>query len=114
MFCGEKPQLAMIFATGPGPMKCRHLQNGTGVCAQIDTRGVGLANMSQFARVTLQGRLRRVDAGPERDELLTLYLAMLPNAKLFVERPCIEVFLVEPSITDGAPIPIYRFHHVPT
>ncbi|HKC50424.1 MAG TPA: hypothetical protein VKF60_06495 [Myxococcota bacterium] len=97
MFFAETPQLGMIFATSPGTMKGRHLQNGNGVCAQIDTRGVGLANMSQFARVTVQGRLRRVDPGSERDELLALYLAKLPNAKLFVERPGIEVFLLEPS-----------------
>lgn len=97
MFFAETPELGLVFATSPGSMKGRHLHDGNGVCAQIDTRGVGLANMSQFARITVQGRLRRVDPGAERDELLAIYLAKLPNAKVFVDRPGIEVFLVEPS-----------------
>ena len=97
MFFAATPQLRLIFATSPGTMKGRHLHSGNGACAQIDTRGVGLANMSQFARVTVQGRLRHVDAGAERDELLAIYLAKLPNAKVFVDRPGIELYLLEPS-----------------
>ena len=97
MFFAETRELGLIFATSPGSMKGRYLQPGNGVCAQIDTRGVGLANMSQFARLTVQGRLRRVDAGPERDALVATYLAQLPNAMVFVDRPGIEVFLLEPA-----------------
>lgn len=97
MFFAETPELRLVFATSPGSMKGRHLSPGNGVCAQIDTRGVGLANMSQFARVTVQGRLRRFDPGPERDAIMAVYLAKLPNAKVFVERPGVEVFALEPS-----------------
>ncbi|MFI5317624.1 MAG: hypothetical protein ACHQ6T_18120, partial [Myxococcota bacterium] len=39
-----------------------------------------------------------VAAGARRDELLAIYLAKLPNAKVFVDRPGIEVYLVEPSL----------------
>jgi nitroimidazol reductase NimA-like FMN-containing flavoprotein (pyridoxamine 5'-phosphate oxidase superfamily) len=97
MFFAETSDLQLIFATSPGSMKGRYLRAGNGACAQIDTRAVGLANMSQFARITVQGRLRRVDAGAERDDLLATYLAKLPNAKAFVDRPGVEVYLVEPS-----------------
>ena len=38
-----------------------------------------------------------MDAPSERAELLAVYLAKLPNAKVFVERPGVEVFLLEPS-----------------
>jgi nitroimidazol reductase NimA-like FMN-containing flavoprotein (pyridoxamine 5'-phosphate oxidase superfamily) len=97
MFFAETSGLRLIFATSPGSMKGRYLRTGNGACAQIDTRAVGLANMSQFARVTVQGRLRRVDAGAERSALVATYLAKLPNAKVFLDRPGIEVYLVEPS-----------------
>ena len=97
MFFAETPELGLVFATSPGSMKGRHLQPGNGACAQIDTRGVGLENMSRFARVTVQGRLRRVDSGEERQRLVAGYLAKLPNAKVFVDRPGVEVYLLEPS-----------------
>ena len=96
MFFAETPDARLVFATSPGSMKGRYLEPGNGVCAQIDTRGVGLANMSQFARVTVQGRLRKIDAPAERAELLAIYFAKLPNAKAFVERPGIELFALEP------------------
>ena len=97
MFFAETSAARLIFATSPGSMKGRYLEPGNGICAQIDTRGVGLANMSQFARVTLQGRLRRIDAPAERAELLAIYLAKLPNAKVFVDRPGVLVFALEPT-----------------
>jgi len=96
MFFAETDELRLIFATSPGSMKGRFLHAGNGVCAQIDTRGVGLEKMSQFARVTVQGRLR-IAAGAEREELLAVYLAKLPNAKVFVDRPGIEVYALDPS-----------------
>jgi len=96
MFFAETPELGLIFATSPGSAKGRHLTPGNGVCAQIDTRGVGLEKMSEFSRVTVQGRLRPVPAGAERDGLLELYRAKLPHAKVFLAIPGIEVFLVEP------------------
>jgi hypothetical protein len=97
MFFAETADLRLVFGTSPGSVKGPYLRDATGVCAQIDTRGVGLANMSQFARVTLQGRLRRVAPGPERDELLAIYLAKLPNAKVFLDRPGVEIFALEPE-----------------
>ncbi|HTO54411.1 MAG TPA: hypothetical protein VMR50_13590 [Myxococcota bacterium] len=97
MFFAETPELELIFATSPGSMKGRFLNPGNGVCAQIDTRGVGLEKMAQFARITVQGRLRVVPAGPERERLLACYFAKLPHAKVFVERPGVEVYAVEPT-----------------
>jgi nitroimidazol reductase NimA-like FMN-containing flavoprotein (pyridoxamine 5'-phosphate oxidase superfamily) len=97
MFFAETRDLELIFATSPGSMKGRFLSPGNGVCAQIDTRGVGLEKMSQFARITVQGRLRPVPAGPERQALLATYLAKLPHAKVFVERPGVEVYTVRPQ-----------------
>jgi nitroimidazol reductase NimA-like FMN-containing flavoprotein (pyridoxamine 5'-phosphate oxidase superfamily) len=97
MFFAETSGARLVFATSPGSMKGRYLEPGNGICAQIDTRGVGLANMSQFARVTLQGRLRQVDEPAERAELLAIYLAKLPNAKVFVERPGVLIFALEPT-----------------
>ena len=65
--------------------------------AACDTRATGLENMSQFGRVTVQGRLRRVDTEPERTQLLEAYVAKLPNARVFVARPGVEIYLLEPS-----------------
>ena len=97
MFFAETGPARLAFGTSPGTVKGPYLRTGNGACAQVDTRAAGLENMSQFARVTIQGRLRRVDEGPERTRLVEAYLAKLPNAKVFVERPGIEIFLLEPS-----------------
>ena len=97
MFFAETGPARLAFATSPGTVKGPYLRTGNGACAQVDTRAVGLENMSQFARVTIQGRLRRLDAEPERAQVVDAYLAKLPNAKVFVSRPGVEVFLLEPS-----------------
>jgi nitroimidazol reductase NimA-like FMN-containing flavoprotein (pyridoxamine 5'-phosphate oxidase superfamily) len=96
MFFAETSELRLIFATNPKSAKGRHLRDGNGVCAQIDTRGVGLANMAQFARLTVQGRLRTVPAD-EREGLTALYRAKLPNAKVFLELPGVLVYTLEPT-----------------
>jgi len=97
MFFAETGPARLVFGTSPGTVKGPYLRTGNGACAQVDTRAAGLENMSQFARVTIQGRLRRVDEGPERTLLVEAYLAKLPNAKVFVSRPGVEMFLLEPS-----------------
>jgi hypothetical protein len=97
MFFAETGKLCLAFGTSPGTVKGPYLKTGNGACAQIDTRAAGLENMSQFARVTIQGRLRRMDAEPERAEVVEAYLAKLPHAKVFVARPGVEIFLLEPS-----------------
>ncbi len=97
MFFAETAGLRLVFGTSPGAMKGPYLKTGNGACAQIDTRAAGLENMSRFARVTIQGRLRRVEQEPERGELIASYLAKLPNAKVFVARPGVEIHLLEPS-----------------
>lgn len=97
MFFAETPAGALVFATTPGPLKGTYLREGNGVCAEVDTRGVGLEGMSRFARVTLQGALRRIDADPERASARSLYLAKLPHARTFMERPGVEVWSLEPS-----------------
>jgi nitroimidazol reductase NimA-like FMN-containing flavoprotein (pyridoxamine 5'-phosphate oxidase superfamily) len=97
MFFAETGPARLAFATSPGTVKGPYLRSGTGACAQVDTRGVGLANMSQFARVTIQGRLRRVDDASERGKVVETYLAKLPNGGAFVSRPGVEIFLLEPS-----------------
>jgi hypothetical protein len=58
---------------------------------------VGLENMTRFARVTVQGRLRRIDQEPERTRAIDAYLAKLPNAKVFMVRPGVDVYVLEPS-----------------
>lgn len=97
MFFAESRDARLIFGTSAGTMKGRYLRSGNGVCAQIDTRAAGLANMSQFARVTIQGRLRRIDSEPERARALDTYATKLPDAKVFVARPGVEIYLLEPS-----------------
>ena len=79
MFFAETAELRILFATSPGALKGRYLEPGNGACAQIDTRGVGLANMSQFARVTLQGRLRKIDAPGERAFICSCISRRLPR-----------------------------------
>ncbi len=97
MFFAETGPALLAFATSPGTVKGPYLRTGNGACAQVDTRAAGLANMSQFARVTIQGRLRRVDEPAERASVTAAYLAKLPNAGVFVSRPGVEIFLLEPS-----------------
>jgi nitroimidazol reductase NimA-like FMN-containing flavoprotein (pyridoxamine 5'-phosphate oxidase superfamily) len=97
MFFAQTSGMRLMFGTSPGSMKGPYLKTGNGACAQIDTRASGLENMSEFARVTVQGRLRRVDADPERGQLIEEYVAKLPNAKVFVVRPGVEIHLLEPS-----------------
>jgi nitroimidazol reductase NimA-like FMN-containing flavoprotein (pyridoxamine 5'-phosphate oxidase superfamily) len=97
MFFAETPGMRLMFGTSPGAMKRGYLRTGNGACAQIDTRGAGLENVSKFTRVTVQGRLRLVDTEPERAELLETYVAKLPNAKVFLARPGVEVYLLEPT-----------------
>jgi nitroimidazol reductase NimA-like FMN-containing flavoprotein (pyridoxamine 5'-phosphate oxidase superfamily) len=97
MFFAETSGTRLIFGTSPGSMKGPYLRTGNGACAQIDTRGVGLENMTRFARVTVQGRLRRLDQEPERAQAIDAYVAKLPNAKVFVARPGIDVYVLEPS-----------------
>ena len=97
MFFAETPDTQLVFGTSPGATKGPYLRTGNGACAQIDTRAVGLENMSQFARVTVQGKLRLADRDPERAALLDAYLAKLPHAKGFMARPGVEIYVLEPS-----------------
>jgi nitroimidazol reductase NimA-like FMN-containing flavoprotein (pyridoxamine 5'-phosphate oxidase superfamily) len=97
MFFAETGEVRLAFGTSPGAVKGPYLRTGNGACAQVDTRAAGLENMSQFARVTIQGRLRRIDAEPERTAVVEAYVTKLPNAKLFVTRPGVEIYLLEPS-----------------
>ena len=97
MFFAETAGTRLIFGTSAGTMKGPFLRSGNGACAQIDTRAVGLENMSQFARVTVQGRLRRIDQEPERAQAIDAYVAKLPNAKVFVVRPGVDIYVLEPS-----------------
>ena len=97
MFFAETAPGCLAFGTSPGTVKGPYLRTGNGACAQVDTRGEGLENMSRFARVTIQGRLRRVDDAAERARVVASYVAKLPNAGVFVSRPGVEIFLLEPS-----------------
>jgi nitroimidazol reductase NimA-like FMN-containing flavoprotein (pyridoxamine 5'-phosphate oxidase superfamily) len=87
MFFAETGPARLAFGTSPGTVKGPYLRTGNGACAQVDTRAAGLENMSQFARVTIQGRLRRVEEESERAQIIGTYVAKLPNAKVFVARP---------------------------
>lgn len=97
MFFAETPGAQLVFATSPGPLKGRYLRQDNGCCAQIDTRGVGLEQMSSFARVALQGRLQRVSAAGELEEHRALYARKLPQAAVLAGRPGIEIWRVVPS-----------------
>lgn len=97
MFFAEADGAKLIFGTSPGSMKRRYLHSGNGACAQIDTRAMGIENMSRFARVTIQGRIRRIDSDPERTQVIDRYVAKLPDAKVFIARPGVEMYLLEPS-----------------
>ena len=96
MFFAQTPELSLIFATNPKSTKGQYLRPGNGACAQIDTRGVGLVNMAQFARVTVQGRVRPV-APAEREALVAVYRTKLPNAKVFLELPGVELYRLDPD-----------------
>jgi nitroimidazol reductase NimA-like FMN-containing flavoprotein (pyridoxamine 5'-phosphate oxidase superfamily) len=97
MFFAETPDTRLIFGTSPGATKGPYLRTGNGACAQIDTRAMGLENMSKFARVTVQGRLRLVDGEPERAAQIDAYVAKLPTARAYVARPGVEIYVLEPS-----------------
>jgi nitroimidazol reductase NimA-like FMN-containing flavoprotein (pyridoxamine 5'-phosphate oxidase superfamily) len=97
MFFAESSGGRLIFGTSAGTVKGPYLRSGNGACAQIDTRAAGLENMSRFARVTIQGRLRRIEQAAEREQALDTYVAKLPNAKVFVARPGVDIYLLEPS-----------------
>ena len=97
MFFAESDGARLIFGTSRGSMKGPYLNTGNGACAQIDTRAVGLSNMSRFARVTIQGRLRRIESEPERAQAIERYVTKLPDAKVFVARAGVEMYLLEPS-----------------
>ncbi|MCP4006132.1 MAG: pyridoxamine 5'-phosphate oxidase family protein [bacterium] len=86
----------LVFGTTPDSFKGRYLSPGNGACAQIDNRGIGLANMSEFARVTVQGTLQRIEDPAETARLHEIYFAKLPNAKPFFQRPGVETWLLEP------------------
>ena len=54
--------------------------------------------MSQFARVTIQGRLRRVDEEPERAQADRRLRGEAARTRaVFVARPGVEIYLLEPS-----------------
>ena len=95
MFFAETPDLEVIFGTSPGAMKGRYLEPDNGCVVQVDTRGVGLENVSQFARITLQGRLELLDGEP-REAALATYAAKLPHAKVFLARPGVQIWRVRP------------------
>lgn len=97
MFFAELPDLGIVFATHPGPSKGPFARDGNGACAQIDNRNVGLDRMAEFTRITLQGHLEQVPEGARRAELHRLYLAKLPFAGVFLDRPGIETFVLRPS-----------------
>ncbi len=98
MFCAETPDLELIFATSPGSLKGRYLKDGNGACAQLDTREVGLERMAEFARVTVQGRLRHLD-GTARDDAHAVYTAKIPEAAVFLDRPGVLTCRLEPSLS---------------
>ncbi len=97
MFCAETPELDLVFATSPGSIKTGYLQEGNGVCVQLDNRAVGHRQMERFARVTVQGRLRRVSGADELDELHALYRTKLPFAAVFLDRPGVLTYRVSPT-----------------
>jgi general stress protein 26 len=97
MFFAETPDLRVIFGTSEGSAQTAYARDGNGVCVQIDTRGVGVDHMSAFARISLQGRLRLARGPDEIAALQSVYLDKLPFAKVFLDRPGVLTFAVEPQ-----------------
>jgi hypothetical protein len=96
MFCAETPDLELVFATSEGSRKAAYLRDGNGASALLDTRGAGLANPAEFARVSLQGQLRRAE-GDEVETLHDLFKQKIPAAAGFLDRPGVLTFRLCPS-----------------
>ncbi len=96
MFFAETDELEIVFATSAGSLKTSYARNGNGACAQFDTRGVGLDNFAQFARVTLQGRLEQLVTPEATAEAHALYVKKLPFAKAFL-RPGVLTYRLHPA-----------------
>jgi nitroimidazol reductase NimA-like FMN-containing flavoprotein (pyridoxamine 5'-phosphate oxidase superfamily) len=97
MFFAATPDLRVVFGTSEGSGKTAYARDGNGVCVQVDTRGVGVENMSAFARITLQGRLHLAREADEIAALHSVYFEKLPFAKPLMDRPGVLTFVVEPS-----------------
>jgi nitroimidazol reductase NimA-like FMN-containing flavoprotein (pyridoxamine 5'-phosphate oxidase superfamily) len=96
MFFAETDDLQIVFATGAGSLKATYARDGTGACAQFDTRGVGLDNFAKFARVTLQGRLEKLVTAEATAAAHAVYLKKLPFARAFL-RPGVLTYRLHPS-----------------
>jgi nitroimidazol reductase NimA-like FMN-containing flavoprotein (pyridoxamine 5'-phosphate oxidase superfamily) len=95
MFFAETPSLELVFCTGGG-VKLEYAGEGSGACAQVDTRAVGLEHMADFARITVQGYLHLAE-GDEAERLQAGYVEKLPHAQVFLGRPGVKTFLLRPS-----------------
>jgi len=98
MFCAETLDLELIFATSPGALKGQYLSSGNGACALLDTRGVGLANMAEFARVAVQGQIERVTDPDRLADLHEVYREKIPPAGAFLDREGVQTFRLIPSL----------------
>lgn len=96
MFFAQTSDLELVFGTSPGTAKGDYLRTGNGACAQVDTRDQGLEHMARFVRIAVQGRLREVEPGPERERLHGIYFSKLPHAKPLMNRPGVLTYVVEP------------------
>lgn len=96
MFFAEREGLEVIFGTVPGPSKGPYARDGNGVSVQIDTRGVGVENMAKFSRVSLRGYLRLLEEPDEIARAQSVYSRKLPFAKVFLDRPEVRMFVVQP------------------
>jgi nitroimidazol reductase NimA-like FMN-containing flavoprotein (pyridoxamine 5'-phosphate oxidase superfamily) len=97
MFFAELPDLGLLFATTPGPTKRPFARDGNGACAQFDTRGVGLDRMSEFERITARGYLQQVRDPDTLARHHGTYTEKLPFAKVFLDRPGVETYLLRPT-----------------
>ena len=96
MFFAETHGLEVIFGTVPGPSKGPYARDRNGVSVQVDTRGVGVENMAEFSRVSVQGYLRLLEDPGEVARVQSVYTRKLPFAKVFLDRPQVRMFVVRP------------------
>ncbi len=96
MFFAETPGLEIVFATRAGSFKAGYARDGAAVCAQVDTRGVGLEQFAKFDRVAVQGRIALARERAEIEDLHALYVRKLPFAKALLG-PEVLTFRLRPT-----------------
>ena len=98
---------SLLFATTRATRKYANLVRNRGVALVIDTRTNQPADFADASAVTALGDVEEI-TGPERQELLGIYLGKHPSLKAFTESPATALLRV--SVTTY--IMVSRFQNV--